>query len=169
METHKMKQQSNAWYTQFWPWFLIFLPGSVVIASIATIIIASQNPDGVIVDDYYKAGLAINRDLSREQQARILNIKSTLQLDSRQGIVKVHVTSTSPVQAESLQLHLLHPTLAHKDQVIALSHNNAANYIGNIQALSNGEWNVILSSHTPSWRIQKRINITGMLQHTTLR
>ncbi len=63
------EDQVKAWYKQFWPWFLIALPGSVVIASVATIIIAIKNPDSIVVDDYYKAGLAINRDLSREQLA----------------------------------------------------------------------------------------------------
>lgn len=37
------EQNSTPWYKQFWPWFLIALPGSVVIASFITIGIAVEN------------------------------------------------------------------------------------------------------------------------------
>jgi hypothetical protein len=43
-----MKQQSNVtdtkpWFKQFWPWFLMALPASVVVASMVTIVIAVKN------------------------------------------------------------------------------------------------------------------------------
>tara|TARA_R110001592_G_scaffold59200_1_gene179570 strand:+ start:14934 stop:15134 length:201 start_codon:yes stop_codon:yes gene_type:complete len=34
---------SKPWFKQFWPWFLISLPGAVVIASIFTIGLAIEN------------------------------------------------------------------------------------------------------------------------------
>lgn len=34
---------SAPWYKQFWPWFLISLPASVVVASMFTISIAVDN------------------------------------------------------------------------------------------------------------------------------
>jgi len=34
---------SKPWFKQFWPWFLIALPGSVVIASVFTLILAYEN------------------------------------------------------------------------------------------------------------------------------
>ncbi|MEQ8516343.1 MAG: FixH family protein, partial [Chromatocurvus sp.] len=45
---------SEPWYRQFWPWFLIVLPGTVVVASIATLIIAVRGSDDLVVDEYYK-------------------------------------------------------------------------------------------------------------------
>ena len=51
------------WYRQFWPWFLIALPACVVIAAIATALIASRHADDLVADSYYKDGLAINRRL----------------------------------------------------------------------------------------------------------
>ena len=32
------------WYRQFWPWFLIAMPGTVVIASMVTLYLALQQP-----------------------------------------------------------------------------------------------------------------------------
>ena len=80
-----MENQSeiiSPWYKQFWPWFLISLPLTAVIAGISTVIIAMHNPDGVVADDYYKEGLAINRTLHSEKMARQLNIAVSGQVSS---------------------------------------------------------------------------------------
>jgi len=39
------------WYRQFWPWFIIALPASVVVASFFTLWLAISNPDPLVVDD----------------------------------------------------------------------------------------------------------------------
>lgn len=39
------------WYRQFWPWFIIALPASVVIASMFTLWLAISNPDHLVVDE----------------------------------------------------------------------------------------------------------------------
>lgn len=38
----------QAWYRQFWPWFLIALPGSTVLACMFTIWLAISNPEEVL-------------------------------------------------------------------------------------------------------------------------
>ena len=38
------------WYKQFWPWFIIALPASAVIASFITLWLAISNPDPMVVD-----------------------------------------------------------------------------------------------------------------------
>ena len=61
----KSNQQQNGeqapvviepWYKQFWPWFIIALPASVVIASFFTLYLAISNPDHLVVtdDEYYE-------------------------------------------------------------------------------------------------------------------
>jgi len=39
------------WYRHFWPWFLIGLVGSVVLASLVTLGIALSEPDPLVVSD----------------------------------------------------------------------------------------------------------------------
>ncbi|MFM1891144.1 MAG: FixH, partial [Pseudomonadota bacterium] len=41
------REDTLPWYRQFWPWLLISLPASVVIASMVTIYIAVQTDDGL--------------------------------------------------------------------------------------------------------------------------
>ncbi len=60
---------TQPWYRQFWPWFLILLPASVVVASLYTVYIANRGADDLVVDEYYKDGLAINRQLEKEQRS----------------------------------------------------------------------------------------------------
>ena len=43
------------WYKQFWPWFIIALPASAVVASFITLWLAISNPDQLVVsDDEYR-------------------------------------------------------------------------------------------------------------------
>lgn len=42
------------WYRQFWPWFLIALPLSAVLAGIVTLYLAAAAPDPVIKNDRYE-------------------------------------------------------------------------------------------------------------------
>jgi hypothetical protein len=39
------------WYKQFWPWFIIALPASVVVASFFTLWLAISNPYQLVVDE----------------------------------------------------------------------------------------------------------------------
>jgi hypothetical protein len=43
--------QPTPWYRQFWPWFIIALPATVVVASFFTLWIAISNPDHLVVSD----------------------------------------------------------------------------------------------------------------------
>ncbi|MBT8069117.1 MAG: hypothetical protein HKP21_12920 [Xanthomonadales bacterium] len=42
---------TQPWYKQFWPWFIIALPASVVVASFFTLYLAVSNPDQLVVDE----------------------------------------------------------------------------------------------------------------------
>lgn len=47
-------EQADPWYRQFWPWFIIALPASAVIASFITLWLAISNPVELVVteEDY---------------------------------------------------------------------------------------------------------------------
>lgn len=42
------------WYKQFWPWFLIILPATVVVACITTFVLFVENDVDLVAEDYYK-------------------------------------------------------------------------------------------------------------------
>ena len=68
---------ARPWYREPWPWFLMSLPATAVIAGVTTVVIAIQSADGMVVGDYYKAGLAINQTLQREALAAQLGYRAS--------------------------------------------------------------------------------------------
>ncbi len=59
------RSQEPPWYRQFWPWFIIALPASVVVASFFTLWLAISNPDPLVVaDEQYQR---LNSELKAQQ------------------------------------------------------------------------------------------------------
>ena len=71
-------QQVLPWYKESYVWLLIFFPLLAVIGGIVTTILAVQSDDGLVVDDYYKQGLEINRTLERDQVAVDYNLDADI-------------------------------------------------------------------------------------------
>jgi len=44
------RPQEPPWYRQFWPWFIIALPASAVVASFITLWLAISNPDHLVIE-----------------------------------------------------------------------------------------------------------------------
>ncbi|WP_374335781.1 FixH family protein [Leeia sp.] len=139
------------WYRQFWPWLLICLPGVVVIASIATWVIASRTADDEVDKDYYKVGLTINRDKGKEDQARQLGVQANLML-GEQGLIRVYLRSKNALTAEPLELFLQHPSRQAYDQRVQLKPIGPGLYEGQAQPLRAGRWYVDLSSK--QWQVR---------------
>lgn len=70
MNTTPDDNNTESWFRQFWPWFLIALPGTVVIASLLTVYIAVTHQDPVVDGNYYKHGLTINERLDSKLPAK---------------------------------------------------------------------------------------------------
>jgi len=156
------KTDNLPWYKQFWPWFLIALPASAVVASLATVKIALHEPDGLVAGDYYKQGLAINEQLARDRNAQFLGLSASGQLDLESGKLQLTLAGKQPVSVTELTLIVLHPTRAHQDVEVTLRQVAGKKYFeGNITRLSKGNWHLQLQPDTNSWRIQGRLQIPG--------
>ncbi len=105
------------WYRQFWPWFLFGLPGVVVVAGLTTWWIAANNADTLVAEDYYKEGLAINQELSKQRLAEQLGIGASLSY--RDGHLDVSLSATALPAA--LELELSHPLDANRDLDLRLA------------------------------------------------
>ena len=87
MSNRLPREDTLPWYRQFWPWFLIMLPASVVVASLSTWYIAHRHADDLVVDEYYKDGLAINRQLEKKQRAEAQGITASINVSGDQVLV----------------------------------------------------------------------------------
>jgi len=142
---------SKPWYREPWPWFLISLPTTAVIAGLTTVWIAATSADGLVVGDYYKAGLAINQTLARDEAARALALTATLQRDE----VSLALTLSGRLQAwpDQLSLTLAHPTRQGQDQTLVLSHAGGGRYRTPLPALPTGKWHAHLVDSAAAWRL----------------
>ena len=133
--------QPKAWYKQFWPWFLIALPASAVIASMITINIAFTDRDGLVKDDYYKAGKAINRDITRKKNAENLGVTANTQFDLQKGDISATLNDASIGNVDKLVVSLIHPTRSDNDMDIILQKSADKIYTGKIeQKINLIEW-----------------------------
>ena len=164
------------WYRQAWPWFLISLPATAVIAGSFTFYLAAKGWDGPVAADYYKQGLAINEELSRATLARELGVVATVKLG---GLtvgerVRVEVQSAEPLPPEAaLRLRLIHPGRREADRLAVLSRTDvgadgrSAVYTGEWQhgepdprlAQRSVAWHVVLE--TPRWRLDDGFSAGG--------
>lgn len=142
---------SKPWYREPWPWFLISLPATAVIAGVTTLWIAATSADGLVVGDYYKAGLAINQTLARDDAARALALTATLK--NEDGALTLTLAGRMKAYPEQLTLTLAHPTRQGMDQTLVLSHAGSGHYRTSLPALPAGKWHAQLSDAASTWRL----------------
>jgi len=139
--------RAQPWYRERWPWILMAGPAIVVVAGIFTAWLAIRSDDGLVQDDYYKQGLAINQTLGRSDAAGRLGIDAELRLaDGR-----IRVLLGGQAGSGGLILRLVHPTRAGMDQSVNLAPVEPGVYEGWLQPLQSGRWHVLLESR--DWRL----------------
>jgi uncharacterized protein len=158
-------EPNEVWYKQFWPWFLIALPASVVVAGIITVVIAIRNADSLVTENYYKDGLAINRELQLEKNAQQLKLAVSLYIDQLTGEVRVAVKSEKGLQLTSLLLFLRHPTDKQQDLSLVLGRTPRGDYLAQLDEPIKGRWYIQLSDQEHKmWRLNSDINLQTQSQ-----
>jgi len=139
---------NRAWYREPWPWILMSGPAAVVVAGAATFWIALDSADGLVADDYYKQGLAINQVLGREENARRLGVRA--RIESAHGRLRVALAGAAP---EALFAQLAHATRAGHDVRLRLALLAPGVYEAELPPLAAGRWSVVLEDPRREWRV----------------
>ncbi|MFP5409379.1 MAG: FixH family protein [Gammaproteobacteria bacterium] len=142
---------SKPWYREPWPWFLMSLPAAAVVAGLATVWIAAKSADGLVVGDYYKAGLAINQTLARDDAARTLGLVATVAGDG--DALAVNLEGRLAAYPDALVLTLAHPTRQGEDQTLTLAHAGNGHFRAALPALADGKWQLQLADAAGTWRL----------------
>ena len=151
MNTRAIRTDSGPWYREPWPWILIALPATAVVAGIVTLIIAITHRDGLVAEDYYKQGLAINRVLEREARAAQLGLQAQLMVSDSNIRVRISGAGESP---DSVVARFIHPTRAGEDREIVLDAMAPGWYEGKLPQLASGRWYVQLEDAAATWRLR---------------
>lgn len=147
---------ARPWQREPFVWMVIAFPAAAVLAGIVTIYLAVVSDDGLVVDDYYKHGLEINRLLDREQHAADAGLAMKVDFASDTGTMLVTLTANPgfvyPAEINGL---LAHATREGLDQALRLMRVGDTVYRAADITLPPGQWYVDIG--TESWRLTKRI------------
>jgi hypothetical protein len=141
---------TKPWYRQPWPWLLMSGPAAVLVAGAVTTWIAFASADGLVAEDYYKQGLAINKVLAREEAAEKLGISAEVELTGEH--IRVRLAGHRP---EALFVQLAHATRAGHDQRLRLAPSGEGVYEAELGPLPAGRWHIIIEDPRSAWRIVK--------------
>ncbi|HLE66908.1 MAG TPA: FixH family protein [Burkholderiales bacterium] len=142
------------WYREPWPWILMAGPAAVIVAGAVTLWLAISTADGLVADDYYKRGLAINQDLKREQRAAQRGIEARVRLEP--SLIRVELLGASP---EALFVQLVHATRAGFDQRLRLARVAQGVYEAELRPLPPGHWRLILEDPRGEWRLTPTLTL----------
>ncbi|MFV8455354.1 FixH family protein [Vibrio owensii] len=152
------------WYKQFWPWFLIILPLTVVVWTIVTVVVFANNSVSLVAEDYYKKGKGINIDISKMNVARDLGLNASVSSDDNTVVIAFNKGELPHFPA--LTATFTHRTLPDRDFTTLLTADAKGNYRLTPEDSIQGPWFVELEPHNKEWMIQGRVEFPA--QPTTL-
>ncbi|MFA0087967.1 FixH family protein [Vibrio sp. 10N.261.51.F12] len=143
------------WYKQFWPWFLIALPLSVVVGTLYVVLIFSQNSVDLVAEDYYKKGKGINVDITKVNVARELKLNA--EVSSIDNVVIIAFDKGDLTNYPALTTTFTHRTLPDQDFEKLLTADAKGTYRLTLDHKMQGPWFVELQPHDKAWMIQGRV------------
>lgn len=146
---------SAPWYHEPYAWLVFGLPATVVVACLVTAWIASHGADDLVIDDYYKAGLAINQVLARDARAAALGLALEVELAADGNFALELAAGPRFTYPVNLAVRFTHATRRAADRSGNAMHVGAGRYLGRVtRAFRRGPWYVELA--TPEWRVVRR-------------
>lgn len=150
------------WYREPWPWLLMAGPAAVIVAGFATLWLAVSSNDGLVVDDYYRQGLAINQTIERDVLAAQRGYRAEVALaDGGRNIALRLASAAGELLPETLQLRMVHPTRAGRDGLVLLRQHGPGLYEGVGPVLTAGRWILVLENAQSDWRLSGTVQTPG--------
>ena len=152
------REDTLPWYRQFWPWFIIALPASAVVAGLYTVWIAMQTDDSLVYKSDDGLNVVTERNLAAARVASTSGIVADIRIDSATGAVSVSLSSSTEIESPgSLFLQMLHPTIASQDAEIDLvkalpDAKGRPAWAGHFVNVPKGRYYIVLSAGD-AWRL----------------
>ncbi len=147
-----VKTLPQPWYKEPWPWIIMAGPFAVIVAGAITIWLAMTSFDGMVEDDYYKQGLAVNQRIHRDRMAEQLGLRAEVMRNGT--MLRVILTSQQQMPLPGqLNFRFSHPTRGGMDQTVVLNHEGQGFYSGALATDVSGRWHVFLEDQELNWRL----------------
>ena len=139
------------WYRVGVVWMVIGIPVVSIVVTLSIVWISIVTFDGLVVDDYYKRGLEVNRDLARDRRSHSAGLVGNLLIKEQE--LQLQLESQSELTwPDRLEVGFYHPTVSGKDVVVALQKVSESTYRGQLFELPQGRWNI--QTGTEEWRLE---------------
>jgi len=146
------------WYKQVWPWVLMSIPFSVIIAMSITLTLASRQGDApMVIDDYYKEGRGINVEIAKVVKAQELNITFNFRTEGDRFVLTF--ASGQPKELTSLLVQFYHGTQATRDSEQRVTANAQGEFVGELPAQLTGSWTITITPFDTTWRLSQPLRL----------
>jgi len=154
-------ESDKPWHKHPLVWMMLSIPFSAVIMGVVMIWLAVDTDDGLVADDYYKQGLAINDVISLDKKAAELQLNAILEFSSSENAVNLKFDKgLLEKYPDTLQFSFQHATRADSDVTVVLNHGIGNQYIGYLkQTISEGIWYFEVSDKSrdeADWKLNAR-------------
>lgn len=153
-----MNADAKPWFREPWPWILAAGPAIVVVAGFITLWLAIKSSDGLVTEDYYRKGLAVNQTLAQSERAVKAGLQAGLRITSDTLSLRLSATDTTFVLPPTLVVTVSHPTRAGLDQTRILARNGQT-YSGEYRLPAAGHWLVLLEDESKTWRLMGNVQL----------
>ena len=147
------------WFKQPLVWMVIAIPAVSVVVGLALLVFSLRIDLGLVSDDYYQRGKAINADLSKDKRARALGYRGAISYDKTQPAVAVVITSATAAKLPAVvTLDIMHATRGGLDIQRRLRADSPGFFQAALAApLPHGAWEIRLRAE--DWRIHGRLQL----------
>jgi len=152
------REDTKPWYRQFWPWFIIALPASAVVAGLTTFWIALQTTDSLVVHAVDGVRTAADRQMAAQRLASELDLAAWVEINLETRVVSAAVRAPDLGDLPTtLEFELSHPAFADRDQHVTLNRalpdaDGNPIWVGHLVTLPNGRYYAVLKSGD-DWRV----------------
>ncbi|WP_374494485.1 FixH family protein [Zoogloea sp.] len=146
------KNLPTPWYKERWTWLLMLMPATAIVAGSITLWLAIKSFDGLVADDYYKQGLAINQTLAKANVAQDMGLVARVRFSADAMLVELSSKPGVGLPAR-LNVTLAHPTRGGFDQQFVLERQEGVYRAAIPEALGTAHWKVLLEDESRSWRL----------------
>jgi hypothetical protein len=145
-------EDKTPWYREPWPWILMAGPAIAVVASFASLYLAVSGADPLVVDNYYKEGLAINRMLDRDRAALEQGYRAVVMISPARTRARVQLAGRGALPS-ALRLRFVHPTKAGMDLDVTARQTQPGWYEAPIELGPAARWEVQIEDPGEHWRL----------------
>lgn len=151
------REDTLPWYRQFWPWFLIALPATAVIAGFYTLYIAVQSQDSLVINVEKSIGDTTEQILIAERRAIDLGLEARIDINRESGLIVAKLSADAALEPPmSLVLELFHPAFRDRDISVQMARSlpdadGNATWSGHFVDVPDGRWYAVIRSE--DWRL----------------